>query len=432
MSATVHRKLATVVGALVGVGALCVGVFVVSDHVASSSAQSSTGTNSASSPSSSVTAPPTAGPTPPTTLPAIRPLTVRSITPASDAVGVATSSVITIRFSVRPTGAAPPVLSPAVDGHWVVVGDSWVFHPVAGYIPETTETVSVPSRTKASEEGRTVHLAASYKSTFTVQTGSILRLQQLLAELHYLPLTFTRTQAAAATTTVAAGRPAVVGGAALTAAILAPSPGLKTEPTVADEVSMSARAGRLTWAYPDIPASLAALWAKGKADELTKGAVMAFEADHGLAVDGVAGPQLWTTLLKAVAARQVDPRPYSYVQVTEDEPETLTVWQNGQNDVFSSLANTGIEGAETQQGTFPVYLRYASHEMKGTEPDGTTYDDPAIPWIAYFNGGDAIHGYPRASYGYPQSNGCVELPIPNAEVMWNSGEDWYGTLVTVT
>lgn len=30
------------------------------------------------------------------------------------------------------------------------------------------------------------------------------------------------------------------------------------------------------------------------------------------------------------------------------------------------------------------------------------------------NGGDAVHGYPRASYGFPQSNGCVELPIETA------------------
>ncbi len=69
--------------------------------------------------------------------------------------------------------------------------------------------------------------------------------------------------------------------------------------------------------------------------------------------------------------------------------------------------------------------------MKGTEPNGQKYDDPAIPWIAYFNGGDAIHGYPRPGYGYPQSNGCVELPIGHAESMFTSGDDWYGTLVHV-
>ena len=31
-------------------------------------------------------------------------------------------------------------------------------------------------------------------------------------------------------------------------------------------------------------------------------------------------------------------------------------------------------------------------------------------WISYFNGGDAVHYFDRAAYGYEQSLGCVELP----------------------
>jgi lipoprotein-anchoring transpeptidase ErfK/SrfK len=33
-------------------------------------------------------------------------------------------------------------------------------------------------------------------------------------------------------------------------------------------------------------------------------------------------------------------------------------------------------------------------------------------------GGDAVHG-PRASYGSPQSNGCVELPIETAHTVFD-------------
>ncbi len=36
----------------------------------------------------------------------------------------------------------------------------------------------------------------------------------------------------------------------------------------------------------------------------------------------------------------------------------------------------------------------------------------------YFNGGDAVHGYERGSYGFPQSNGCVELPIETAKTVF--------------
>ena len=83
--------------------------------------------------------------------------------------------------------------------------------------------------------------------------------------------------------------------------------------------------------------------------------------------------------------------------------------------VLSTPANTGVPGADTQQGIFPIYVRYVATTMIGTNVDGSHYNDPGVPWVNYFNGGDAVHGYPRASYGCPQSNGCVELPIATAE-----------------
>ena len=64
-----------------------------------------------------------------------------------------------------------------------------------------------------------------------------------------------------------------------------------------------------------------------------------------------------------------------------------------------------------------------------TNPDGTKYVDPGIPWVSYFNGGDALHGYVRGSYGFPQSDGCVEMPPANAEVVFPYTP--LGTLVTV-
>jgi lipoprotein-anchoring transpeptidase ErfK/SrfK len=115
--------------------------------------------------------------------------------------------------------------------------------------------------------------------------------------------------------------------------------------------------------------------------------------------------------------------------VGETLPEQLVVWQTGK-DVYTSLANTGVPGAWTATGTFPVYARFSATTMVGTDPDGYHYDVTGVPWVAYFNGGDAVHGYWRYGYGYPQSNGCVELPVDNAQVVW--GMDPIGTLVTVT
>jgi lipoprotein-anchoring transpeptidase ErfK/SrfK len=49
--------------------------------------------------------------------------------------------------------------------------------------------------------------------------------------------------------------------------------------------------------------------------------------------------------------------------------------------------------------------------------------------VSYFNGGDAIHGFNRASYGSAQSLGCVELPFSEAERVFPYTP--IGTLVTV-
>ena len=67
--------------------------------------------------------------------------------------------------------------------------------------------------------------------------------------------------------------------------------------------------------------------------------------------------------------------------------------------------------------------------MTGTNPDGSHYVDPGIPWVSYFHGGDALHGFVRGSYGFPQSDGCVEMPPANAEVVYPLTP--LGTLVTV-
>ena len=49
--------------------------------------------------------------------------------------------------------------------------------------------------------------------------------------------------------------------------------------------------------------------------------------------------------------------------------------------------------------------------------------------MSYFHGGDALHGFIRPGYGYPQSLGCVEMPPANAGVVYPYTP--LGTLVTV-
>jgi lipoprotein-anchoring transpeptidase ErfK/SrfK len=155
---------------------------------------------------------------------------------------------------------------------------------------------------------------------------------------------------------------------------------------------------------------------------------MQFEGAHGLATDGEAGPAVWAALLQAVAHRDLNTAEYSYVFVSTSLPETLNLWTDGRI-IFQTPVNTGIPEAPTQAGTWPVYARYITTTMSGTNPDGSHYSDPGIPWVSYFHGGDALHGFLRAQYGFPQSLGCVEMPYASAGTVFPFTP--LGTLVTV-
>jgi lipoprotein-anchoring transpeptidase ErfK/SrfK len=155
---------------------------------------------------------------------------------------------------------------------------------------------------------------------------------------------------------------------------------------------------------------------------------MRFQSVHGFAVTGQMTGPVWKSLTQAVIKNQLDPMSYNMVYVTQSLPQKMKLYQNGKV-VLTSLVNTGISVAPTQNGTFPVYLRYTTTTMSGTLPNGSTYHDSGIPWVSYFNGGDALHGFIRSGYGYPQSLGCVEMPFANAASLWPHTP--VGTLVTV-
>jgi lipoprotein-anchoring transpeptidase ErfK/SrfK len=92
--------------------------------------------------------------------------------------------------------------------------------------------------------------------------------------------------------------------------------------------------------------------------------------------------------------------------------------------------NTGVAAAPTATGVYPVFEHLPVTTMSGTNPDGSHYKDPGIPWVSYFNGGDALHGFIRGSYGYPQSDGCVEMPYGQAAKVYPYTP--IGTLVDVS
>lgn len=175
--------------------------------------------------------------------------------------------------------------------------------------------------------------------------------------------------------------------------------------------------GTWHWRYSSVPKSLSGLWSPKKYTLLTKSAVMTFEQVHHLTADGIAGPKVLSALQADVSAHHHSPYGFTYVEVSLSRPQSLQLWHNG-TVIVRSLANGGIPQSPTVTGTYPVYLQYRSQTMQGTNPDGTHYSDPGVPYVSYFYGGEAVHGFVRAHYGSPQSLGCVELPVKAAKKVW--------------
>lgn len=186
--------------------------------------------------------------------------------------------------------------------------------------------------------------------------------------------------------------------------------------------------GRFVWRYP-MPQSLTSLWTTGSANVLTTGAVWQFERETGLPVQTPTNALFWSDLAAKLAANDQNTEGYTYVQVSQGSPERLRLWFNGQL-VVNSLANTAKPPGITHVGTFPVFLRYRTQAMRGIDPStGRAYYYPNVPWVNYFKRNDAVHGFVRQHYGFPQSAGCVELPVATAKTVY--GYMHYGTLVTV-
>jgi hypothetical protein len=279
------------------------------------------------------------------------------------------------------------VIKPALATKWQQIGPRDVQAiAISKLRPQVRYTIETPTVMSCTTKCRFDALRALTTNISTNVTWE----EQLLAETNYLPLTFT---------------PSVQGV----------DPGVQ-EP------------GTFTWSYPQLPATLSSQWRVGVDNVLVTGALMAFQNANGLPTTGVADPTTWDDLVSAAENGTVDTNTYNYVSVTETDPETLTLYVAGV-PTFHTLVNTGISVAPTATGTYPVYLRYTSQTMTGTNPDGSHYSDPGIPWISYFNGGDALHGFIRYSYGFAQSLGCVEMPFASAKTVWPSTP--IGTLVTI-
>lgn len=289
-------------------------------------------------------------------------------------------------------------------GNWKVLDSTTaVFVPLQPLMPDSQlQVTSVGGSSAKFAATNGDYLAKPIDLIWKSGSGSVLRMQQILAQLGFLPLVWTPSSSSSSASSSAAS----------------PVEDLYSPPP-----------GNFSWRYPNIPPSLKNSFQPGVDNNMTKGAMVAFERSRGIAAYGSIRPLIWSALLSAEAAGATNKNGYTYAMVTKGSPETITLWNDG-NIVFTSLVNTGLPQTPTPNGTFYVYLRYPTQTMRGKNINGSYYVDHGVKWVNYIDGSAAIHGFIRAGYGFPQSLGCVEMPVSQAAIAWK----WlhYGSVVNIS
>jgi lipoprotein-anchoring transpeptidase ErfK/SrfK len=101
----------------------------------------------------------------------------------------------------------------------------------------------------------------------------------------------------------------------------------------------------------------------------------------------------------------------------------------GDTPVFDTLVSSGTWNHPTVTGQFRVWLRFTSQTMDGRRL-GYNYYLENVPYVMYFYQDYALHGtFWHNNFGTPMSHGCVNLPTPAAEWIFNWSS--IGTVVNV-
>ena len=122
--------------------------------------------------------------------------------------------------------------------------------------------------------------------------------------------------------------------------------------------------------------------------------------------------------------------------VVDKSTQTASVYKNDEL-IRTFPVCTGRTGmGESTSGTFFIYLRYATQDMRGHNFDGSTYVSPNVRWISYYHGGEGFHtalwNYNGIAAGDPAnhgSHGCINMYEQDARWIYDNCPR--GTIVQV-
>ena len=122
-----------------------------------------------------------------------------------------------------------------------------------------------------------------------------------------------------------------------------------------------------------------------------------------------------------VSPRPDDVGPNDFWTEVDLYEQTFAAYE-GDQMVYATLISSGLNRWPTREGLFQVWDRYKEYKMSGAEGQVDYYFLEDVPYIMYFDDltGIALHGtYWHDRFGYKHSHGCVNMPILDAEWVFN-------------
>jgi lipoprotein-anchoring transpeptidase ErfK/SrfK len=120
-------------------------------------------------------------------------------------------------------------------------------------------------------------------------------------------------------------------------------------------------------------------------------------------------------------AEDIDEARWIDVDLSE---QRLTAYENG-IPVHTTLVSSGLPETPTPIGQFRIWIKLRYDDMAGAD-----YYIEDVPYVMYFHEGYGLHGVTwHGNFGHPMSHGCVNLPTPEAEWLFNWAD--VGTLVNI-
>ncbi|MBI2103515.1 L,D-transpeptidase [Candidatus Woesebacteria bacterium] len=104
--------------------------------------------------------------------------------------------------------------------------------------------------------------------------------------------------------------------------------------------------------------------------------------------------------------------------------QKLRAWEGG-SLFLETLISSGLPGTPTPKGEFRIWIKLRATKMEGGSGSHYYYL-PNVPYVMYFENekvagwrGYGLHGtYWHNDFGRPKSHGCVNLPTPMAQRLY--------------